>query len=183
MMGASAFLPFLPMLPAQILLNNFLYDMSQTSLPADKTDEEDTKNPVKWDMKYFSKYIGIFGLLSSVFDVLTFYILYKIFGLSEHGFQTGWFIESMATQVFIVYIIRTKRVPFFKSLPSRGVVITTLTIIALAWILPYTPVGEIMNFETLPIAVLGIIAGIVFVYLIFGEIVKKFFYQRYPEAL
>ena len=183
MMGASAFLPFLPMLPTQILLNNFLYDMSQTSLPADKIDEEDTKRPVKWDMKYFSKYIGVFGILSSLFDVLTFYILYKVFGLTVSGFQTGWFVESMATQVLIVYVIRTKRVPFFKSLPSRAVFVTTLGIVGVALMIPYTFARTIMGFETLPFAVLGVIAGIVVVYLVFGELVKMFFYRRYPEAL
>ncbi len=183
MMGASAFLPFLPMLPAQILLNNLLYDMSQTSIPTDHIDEEDTRRPVKWDTKYFSKHIAVFGLLSSVFDGLTFYVLYKIFSLSEYGFQTGWFILSIATQVLVVYIIRTKRVPFWKSLPSRGVVGTTLGVVAIAWILPYTIIGNIMSFEILPVAVLAVIIGIIVAYLIFAEIAKMFFYKKYPEAL
>jgi Mg2+-importing ATPase len=183
MMGASAFLPFLPMLPAQILLNNFLYDLSQTSLPTDKTDDEDAVRPVKWDMKYFTKYIGVFGILSSVFDVLTFYVLYKVFSLSAPGFQAGWFVESMATQVLIVYIIRTKRVPFWKSLPSRGVVVTTLSVVAIATLIPYTFLAGLMSFEAISLPVLGTISGIVLVYLVFGELVKASFYRRYPEAL
>lgn len=183
MMGASAFLPFLPMLPSQILLNNFLYDMSQTSLPTDNVDVEDIQKPVRWDTKYFSKYIMIFGFLSSVFDFVTFYLLYKVFAFSASGFQTGWFIESLGTQVLIVYIIRTKRFPAFRSLPSIGVVATTLSIVAVAWILPFTSIAKFLGFEALPLVALGAIAGLIFVYLIFGELVKAFFYHRYKEAL
>ena len=183
MMGASVFLPFLPMLPAQILLNNFLYDMSQTSLPSDTTDEESTKKPLHWDMHYFTRYIAVFGLLSSVFDFFAFFMLYKIFSLGESGFQTGWFIESIATQVLIVYIIRTKRVPFFRSLPSTPVVLTTVGIVCLAWVLPHVPfVAKLLSFTPLPLPVLGGVLAIILVYLVCGEIVKAFFYRRYPLA-
>ncbi|MCX6735613.1 MAG: magnesium-translocating P-type ATPase [Candidatus Parcubacteria bacterium] len=183
MMGASAFLPFLPMLPAQILFNNFLYDASQTTLSADNTDEEDTIHPLRWDTHFFGKYIAVFGLVSSFFDFITFFVLYKIFSLSASGFQTGWFIESIATQVLIIYIIRTKRSPFFRSLPSFPVVFSTLGIVLLAWIIPFTPLGELLSFGSLSPFIMAVIASIVFVYLIAGEIAKAIFYRAYNKAL
>ena len=183
MMGASAFLPFLPMLPAQILLNNFMYDMSQTTLSTDSIDEEDIIHPLRWDTSFFGKYIAVFGFVSSIFDFITFFVLYKVFSLGASGFQTGWFIESIATQVLIIYIIRTKRAPFFKSWPSRPVIISTLGIVALAWIIPFTPVGEILSFTTLSPFMLVTIAGIVAVYLVVGEFTKAMFYRAFRKAL
>jgi len=187
MMGASAFLPFLPMLPSQILLNNFLYDMSQTTLSTDSTDEEDTIHPLRWDTHYFGRYITVFGLVSSIFDFITFYVLYKFYTLYESfgatGFQTGWFIESIATQVLIIYIIRTKRVPFFKSWPSVPVICSTIGIVVLAWIIPFTFVGKILLFKPLSPLMLSVVAGIVAVYLVIGEIAKAIFYRVYKKAL
>jgi len=183
MMGASAFLPFFPMLPAQILFNNFLYDLSQTTLSTDKTDKEDIQKPLRWDTHYFGRYIAVFGLVSSVFDFLTFYVLYKVFSLGESGFQTGWFIESIATQVLIIYIIRTKQVPFFKSFPSLPVVFSTLGIVGLAWIIPFTSLGEALGFSILPGSVILAIVLIVAVYLLVGEVVKSFFYRICKKAL
>jgi Mg2+-importing ATPase len=182
MMGASAFLPFLPMMPSQILLNNFLYDMSQTTLSTDNIDHEDTRKPMRFEMGYFGKYIVVFGVVSSLFDFLTFFLLYKVFHLTANGFQTGWFIVSITTQVFIVYVIRTKRVPFFKSRTGGWVVGSTSLIVALAWIFPYTPLGRLFSFEMLPWNTYLAILGIVFAYLVVGEIVKFFFYRKYPLA-
>jgi Mg2+-importing ATPase len=183
MMGASAFLPFLPMLPAQILFNNFLYDMSQTTLSADNTDEEATKKPLRWDTHYFGHYIFTFGLVSSIFDFITFFMLYKVFSLGAEGFQTGWFIESIATQVLIVYIIRTKRVPFWKSMPSWPVVLSTLGIVLLAWIVPFTPFGAGLSFVRLPWTILCAIMSIVVCYLVVGEMAKALFYRWCKRAL
>jgi len=183
MMGASAFLPFLPMLPAQILLNNFMYDMSQTTLSTDSTDEEDTIHPLRWDTHFFGRYIAVFGLVSSIFDFITFFVLYKVFSLGASGFQTGWFIESIATQVLIIYIIRTKRVPFWKSWPSIPVICSTIGIVALAWIIPFTPIGTILSFTALSPFMLVTIAGIVATYLIVGEIAKAMFYRAFRKAL
>jgi Mg2+-importing ATPase len=183
MMGASAFLPFLPMLPSQILLNNFMYDMSQTTLSTDSTDEEDTIHPLRWDTHFFGRYIAVFGLVSSIFDFITFFVLYKVFSLSASGFQTGWFIESIATQVLIIYIIRTKRVPFFKSWPSIPVIFSTVGIVALAWIIPFTPIGSILSFSPLSPFILVSIAGIVAVYLFVGEMAKAMFYRAFRKAL
>ena len=182
MMVASIFLPFLPMLPSQILLNNFLYDLSGTTLPTDHTDPESMRAPLKWSMHEFSKYILVFGVVSSLFDFLTFYLLVAVFHLSEMHFQTGWFIESIATQVLIIFIIRTKRVPFFKSRPSWYVLSSVLGVVALAWAIPYTPIGALFSFVALPPMILLAILVIVAAYLVVGEIVKYFFYRRFANA-
>ncbi len=182
MMGASAFLPFLPMLPSQILLNNFLYDMSQTTLSADNIDHEDTEKPMRFEMRYFGKYIIVFGIVSSLFDFLTFFLLYKVFHLTAGSFQTGWFLASITTQIFIVYVIRTKRVPFWTSRTGWWLVGSTLSVASLAWAIPYTPIGKLFSFEMLAWDTGAAILGIVFTYLLVGEIVKFFFYRKYPLA-
>ena len=182
MMGASVILPFLPMLPSQILLNNFLYDLSQTTIPTDHTDTESTRSPLRWNMREFSKYIIIFGIVSSLFDFLTFYVLYKVFHLSENGFQTGWFIESIATQILVVFIIRTKRVPFFRSTPSGFLTASTLGVVVLSWAIPYTPLGALLSFSALPLPLLFAIMGIVLVYLFVAELVKMLYYRVFPTA-
>ncbi len=183
MMGASVFLPFLPMLSSQILFNNFLYDLSQTTLSTDSLDEEDTIHPLRWNTHYFGKYIAVFGFVSSVFDFITFYLLYKVFSLGAEGFQTGWFIESIATQVLIIYIIRTKRVPFFRSWPSIPVIFSTIGVVVLAWVIPFTSLGKILSFQPLSPFILFSIAGIVITYLFVGEWAKKIFYHVYKKAL
>lgn len=182
MIGASVILPFLPMLPSQILFNNFLYDLSQTTLPSDHTDIESTRSPLKWNMRGFAKYIIAFGVISSLFDFLTFYVLFSVFHLSETHFQTGWFIESIATQILIVFVIRTKRVPFWKSRPSSFVFGSVIGVVALAWAIPYTPIGTLLSFAPLSPLVLLVIVGIISAYLIAGEILKYFFYKRFTLA-
>lgn len=183
MMGASAFLPFLPMMPQQILLNNFLYDLSQVSLPTDNVDAEDIKKPPRWNLKLLKKYILVFGPVSSVFDFATFGILYWGFSLSEYQFQTGWFLESLATQILVIYFIRTKKIPFFQSKPSKTLLINTLSLLAIAWIIPFSPLGKFFNFGSLPLAVIASIFGIVFVYLMLVEKVKRFFYKKIVAKL
>ncbi|HEY5588671.1 MAG TPA: magnesium-translocating P-type ATPase [Candidatus Paceibacterota bacterium] len=182
MMGASFFLPFFPMLSSQIIFNNFLYDLSQTTIPTDSTDDESVISPIKWDMKEFSKYIIVFGLISSIFDFLTFFVLYKVFNLNEQHFQTGWFIESIATQILVIFIIRTKRVPFWRSTPGILVTISTIAVVAFAWIVPYTPLGTLLSFTPLSPILLVLIAGIVVTYLILAEILKYFFYRIFKKA-
>ena len=182
MMGASFILPFFPMLSSQILLNNFLYDVSQTTIPTDTTDSESVKIPLKWDMKEFSKYIIVFGIISSVFDFLTFFLLYKVFHLDATHFQTGWFIESIATQILVIFIIRTKRVPFFKSTPGIYVTLSAILVVVVAWIIPYTPLGPLLSFSTLPLVLILLIAGVVFSYLVVAEVSKYFFYRIVTKA-
>ncbi|MFA6089703.1 MAG: magnesium-translocating P-type ATPase, partial [Candidatus Woesearchaeota archaeon] len=182
MMGASFILPFFPMLSSQILLNNFMYDISQTTLPTDNTDIESVKKPLKWNMKEFYKYIIAFGIVSSVFDFLTFFVLFKVFNLNPSQFQTGWFIESIATQVLVIFIIRTKRTPFFKSTPGKWITFSTIGVVILAWVIPYTPIGSLLSFSPLPPILIVTIICIVIMYLIVAEISKYFFYRMFTKA-
>jgi Mg2+-importing ATPase len=133
-------------------------------------------------MKSFSKYIIVFGIVSSVFDFITFYVLYKVFHMENASFQTGWFIESIATQILVVYVIRTKRSPFWKSFPSRYVVASTVAVVAFSWIIPFTPIADILSFVALAPKLLLAIAGIVLVYVGGVEVTKAFFYRAYPKA-
>jgi len=178
MMGASALLPFLPMLPTQILLNNFMYDTSQLSLPSDAVDAEEIRKPTAWNLKFIRKYMLTFGLVSSVFDFLTFALLYYIFHLTEAQFQTGWFIESIATQVFVIYVIRTKKIPLIQSRPSRLLLINTLVAVSLAWLLPLTPIAAYFGLQPLPGLILTLIAILVAVYLVLVQFTKQVFYKH-----
>ncbi len=182
MMGASAILPFFPMLSTQILFNNFLYDISQTTIPADNTDIESVKEPLGWNMKVFFKYIIVFGLVSSIFDFLTFYLLYGVFHLNASHFQTGWFIESIATQVLVIFVIRTKRIPFFRSTAGKWVIFSTIGIVLLAWITPYTILGRLLSFDPLPPVIIASIFGLVLIYLLVAEVAKYFFYRHFTKA-
>ncbi|KKW16444.1 MAG: magnesium-translocating P-type ATPase [Candidatus Kerfeldbacteria bacterium RIFCSPLOWO2_01_FULL_48_11] len=176
--GAIFYLPFLPMLPIQILLNNFIYDFSQVTIPSDKVDSEWVRKPRKWDLSFVRKFMYIFGPISSVFDFLTFFVLFSVFKLGESAFQTGWFLESLATQTLVIHVIRTKRIPFIQSRPSKFLLATTLTAISVGWVLPYTPIGRIFKFTPLPLHIIATIIGLVVAYLIVVEVVKKLYYRK-----
>ncbi|MFA6322778.1 MAG: magnesium-translocating P-type ATPase [Candidatus Buchananbacteria bacterium] len=176
MMAASAFLPFLPMLPSQILFNNFLYDCSQLSLSTDDVDAEDIKKPTAWSIKFIRKYMFVFGPVSSIFDFLTFALMLFVLRANESQFQTAWFIESLATQALVIYVIRTKKIPFIQSWPGKIVFYNVLAVVALAWAVPFTPLGAILKFSPLPPLVLIIIFIMVIVYLLLVELVKIIFY-------
>jgi len=179
MAGASLFLPFLPMLPGQILLNNFLYDSSEMTIPLDNVDHEDIIRPRKFDIKFLKKFMIVFGSISSVFDFLTFGLLFFVFRLGESGFQTGWFLESIATQTLVVYIIRTRRLPFLQSSPSKALFINVLAAVAAAVIIVLiTPLRTILSFTLLPVGLLLAIVGIVIVYLLMVEVAKRWFYKH-----
>lgn len=178
MTAAAAFLPFLPMQPAQILVNNFLYDLSQTTLPTDYVDDSAIIRPRAWDIAAIKRYMVIFGLVSSVFDLVTFYVLYHLFGLTGGAFQTGWFIESIATQVLVVHVIRTGRLPFFESTASRPVLISTAGITLVAVALTYLPFSSLLGFVALPLHILAAIGGIVFTYLLIAEGAKRYYLYR-----
>ncbi|VVB59996.1 putative copper-exporting P-type ATPase A [uncultured archaeon] len=177
--GAVLFLPYLPMLPIQILLNNLIYDVSQTAIPTDNVDEEWTQKPKRWNMDFVKKFMYVFGPLSSVFDFITFFILFLVIRASAPVFQTGWFIESLATQTLVIHIIRTKDTPFIKSTSSRLLVLSSVICLALGVILPYTSLGKVFGFEPLPGNILFILAIIVLAYLSAVEIVKKWFYTKF----
>jgi len=181
--GAAVFLPFLPMLPIQILLNNLLYDMSELGIPTDNVDQEYLEKPRKWDIKFIRKFMLTFGPVSSVFDFLTFFTMIAYFTLQEPRmldaslFQTAWFVESLSTQTLIIFVIRTRRTPFYKSRPSRILTVTSLGVVALAWIIPYTPLGELFGFKPLPWAFLLVLLGMIVVYMTLVEVIKKGFYN------
>jgi Mg2+-importing ATPase len=183
MMGASAILPFLPMMPQQILLNNFIYDLSQVSLPADNVDKEDVRRPPRWNLKFIKKFMLVIGPVSSIFDFATFGILYLVFRLSEHQFQTGWFLESLATQALVIYFIRTKKTPFLESRPSKFLFWNTILMVSIAWAIPFSPLAGFFEFDSVAPAVLISIIGIVAVYLAIVELVKRYFYRKIAAKL
>lgn len=178
-LAAVFYLPFLPMLPIQILLNNFIYDFSQITIPSDNVDHDWINRPHKWNLASVKKFMYIFGPLSSVFDLLTFFILFSVFHLSEGAFQTGWFLESLATQTLVIHIIRTKQTPFIQSRASKLLTMSTIAAVSIGWILPFTPLGALFNFSPLPLSIMLVIAGLVLIYLILVEIVKRIYYKKY----
>ena len=174
--GASLFLPFLPMLPVQILLNNFLYDASQLTIPSDNVDPEDIAKPRKLDISFLKKFMFFFGPLSSIFDFLTFFVMLYIFKAAEHTFQTAWFIESFCTQALIIFVIRTNR-PFFKSKPGKILIYNILGILVLAVAIPFTPIGKFFSFVPLKVSFLAAIAILVIAYLALVEFLKNKFHS------
>jgi Mg2+-importing ATPase len=176
--GAIFYLPFLPMLPIQILLNNFIYDLSQVSIPTDKVDNDWIKSPKRWDIKFIKRFMLVFGPISSLFDFITFYLLFSVFKLSQAGFQTGWFLESLATQTLVIHIIRTRKIPFIQSRPSALLFLSTFFCVAIGWSIPYTMFGKFFQFERLPVHILLAIFFLVVIYLVLVEIVKRIFYKR-----
>ena len=181
MAAASFFLPFLPMLPTQILLNNFLYDLSQVALPTDSVDQEYVEKPRPWNIKFLKKFILFIGPISSIFDLLTFGVMIFIFHASPSLFQTGWFVESLTTQILVIYIIRTNKIPFIESRPSRVLVLSTLSIVMVGMILPFTFLGTYFNFTPLPPLFFGILILMSAVYLLMVQFIKNLFLRRYSE--
>jgi Mg2+-importing ATPase len=175
---ASLFLPFLPMTAPQILLNNFLYDSSQLAIPFDNVDPSFLTRPKKFDIGFMKKFMIIFGPLSSCFDAITFVAMGLVFHFAAAGFQTGWFLESIATQTFVVMIVRM-RGDFWKNRPAVALILSSLGAVVVAWIVPYTPFGAMLGFMHLGIVPIACIACIVVVYLFSVELVKKYFYRKY----
>ena len=180
MAAASLFLPFLPMLPTQILLNNFLYDVSQISIPGDNVDPALLRRPKRWQIGFIRQFMTIIGPISSIYDFLTFGILLWVFHASTNAplFHTGWFVESLATQTLVVFVIRTAGNPL-KSRPSRALLAAVLAIVAVAAILPYTPLGKLLQFTPLPLSLLGAIGLLAVTYLLLVQAVKSWFYRRH----
>jgi Mg2+-importing ATPase len=177
--GASLFLPFLPMLPIQILLNNLLYSVSQVAIPTDNVDPSYTDSPKTWDIRFIKDFTILFGPLSSIFDFITFAILLYVFNASPALFQTSWFIESICTQTLIVFVIRTRIVPFYKSKPSRQLVVCAVGITLVGCILPLTILGSIFGFVTPPLAFFGMLVCLVLGYVLLVELGKVWFYRKY----
>jgi Mg2+-importing ATPase len=177
--GASLFLTFLPMLPIQILLNNLLYDLSESTIPTDNVDEDQVRSPKRWDMEFIKRFILVFGPISSLFDFLTFFILLSYFAADAPFFQTAWFIESICTQTLVIFLIRTRMVPFFRSRPSRLLLASTLSIVAAACLLPFSVLGEVFGFVHLPPAFYLVLAGLISAYFFLVEVAKKWFFGKY----
>ncbi len=175
---ASVILPFLPMLPGQILLNNLLYDSSQLAIPSDNVDAEQLKVPSHWDIGAIRRFMLLFGPISSLFDFATFGLMLFAFNAAPPEFRSGWFIESIATQTLIVFVIRTRRVPFLRSRASLPLAASVLAVVAVGAWLPYSPLAGTLGFTPLPALFFLALVGLVLVYLVLVEIAKIWYYAR-----
>ncbi|HKF38646.1 MAG TPA: HAD-IC family P-type ATPase, partial [Ktedonobacteraceae bacterium] len=175
--GSSLFLPFLPLLPKQILLTNLLTDIPEMTIATDTVDNEMVEKPRRWDIGFIRNFMITFGLLSSIFDYMTFGVLLLILHANVEQFRTGWFIESVVSASLIVLVIRSRR-PFFKSRPAKQLLVATLSIVALTVISPYTPLAGIFGFQPLNVFFLLMLAVIVILYVTLAEVVKRYFYMK-----
>jgi Mg2+-importing ATPase len=176
--GASLFLPFLPMLPSQILLNNLLYDVSEMTIPSDNADAEQLHRPAHWDMRFIQRFMLVFGPISSVFDFLTFGVMLFVFSAGDALFRTGWFVESLATQSLVIFLIRTRRVPFWRSRPSGQLAAATVGIVAVGAALPFTPIAPLLGFAPLPAPFFAVLGLMIAAYLGLIELGKRVFFSR-----
>jgi Mg2+-importing ATPase len=180
MAGVSLFLSFLPLLPKQILLTNLLTDFPEMTIATDSVDAELVEQPRRWNIKFIRNFMLTFGLVSSVFDYLTFGVLLLFLHATVDQFRTGWFMESVVSASVIVLVIRSRR-PFFKSLPGKYLLMATLLTVSVTLILPWTPIAELFNFKPLPTSFLFVLGVIVVLYVIGAEIVKREFYKRVKD--
>ena len=174
--GASLFLSFLPMLPSQILLNNLLYDVGQLAIPTDHVDAEVLARPAAWDIGFVRKFMATFGPISSIFDFLTFFVMLRILHASHAEFRSGWFVESLATQTLVVFVIRTRRVPFFRSRPSPAMMVTPVLCAVVGAVLPFSPLANVLGFTVLPVRFFLILGAMTALYLVLVETAKSRFY-------
>jgi P-type Mg2+ transporter len=177
MAGASLFLPFLPMLPTQILLNNFLYDLAQVTIPTDNVDPAYTRRPHRWDISIIRDFMLVIGPISSIYDFLTFFVLLRVFHAEETLFHTGWFVESLATQTLVIFVIRTAGRPW-RDRPSVALTASTLIIVATGILLPFSPFGGDLGFTPLPPEFLVFLAAATATYLALVELVKRRLMRR-----
>ena len=180
MAGAALVLPFLPMLPIQVLLNNLLYDASEIGIPFDRVDPEAITMPVRWNMDLIRRFMLVLGPVSSLFDFLTFYALLTLFGAGEALFQTGWFVESLATQALIIFVIRTRRSPLV-SRPHPLLAALSVGMVLLAAVLPLSPLGPLFGFVALPPSYFAFLAVTVAAYLVLAEGIKRLFYRKFGQ--
>ena len=179
--GASAILTFLPMLPSQILLNNLLYNAGQLVIPTDRVDPEALARPAAWDMRFIRRFMSVFGPISSIFDFVTFWVMISLLHAGHVEFRTGWFVESIATQTLVVFVIRTRRVPFLRSRPSLAMVIVPTAAAVVGAVLPYTGLAHLLGFTPLPAKFFFWLFAMVVVYLALVECAKTFFYRAARE--
>ena len=180
--GASLFLSFLPMLPSQILLNNLLYDVGQLAIPGDRVDPEVLARPAAWDLAFVRRFMAVFGPLSSIFDFLTFFVMLVVLDAGHTEFRTGWFVESLATQTLVVFVIRTRRSPSWTSRPSRAMVVLPIACASVGALLPVTPLAAPLGFTPLPVAFFAILVVMIAAYLVLVEVVKRRFYAGHAPT-
>jgi Mg2+-importing ATPase len=180
--GASMFLPFLPMLPSQILLNNLLYDTGQLAIPTDNVDRDQLLRPSHWDIAFIRRFMVLFGPLSSLFDFLTFGVMLWGFHAGPELFRTGWFVESLATQTLVIFAIRTRVIPFFRSHPSLPLTLAALGVVTVGAVLPATPLAGALGFAPLPGGFFAALAVMVVGYLVLVEVGKRWFYRASYRA-
>jgi Mg2+-importing ATPase len=188
-LGASIFVPFLPMSPIQILANNLLYDISQTAIPTDNVDADQITKPRPWDMQQLTRFIVFIGPCSSLFDFTTFFIMLYVFKCwdtstpeaaihSTRLFQTGWFVESLLTQTVIIHIIRTNKIPFLQSWPSWPLLVMSATIMAIGVAIPFTVLGDYLGFTQLPMLYWPLLAVSLLAYIVITQLLKMWLLKR-----
>jgi len=179
--GASIFLPFLPMMPSQIIFNNLLYDLSQTAIPFDNVDKEYLERPRKWQIKDIGRFMLHVGPISSIFDYTTYFIMLFVFHAWNNPalFQTGWFVESLASQTLIIHVIRSKRMPFFQTWASRPLLITSLLVITAGIAITLSPFAHYLNFVRLPILYWPLLGLMIICYIILTQLVKMWYVRKY----
>ncbi len=182
-LGGSLFLPFIPMLPIQVLTNNLLYDFSQTAIPTDNVDPEWLKKPRKWDISGIRRFILYIGPISSIFDYATYFIMLYVFNSWANPalFHTGWFVESLFTQTLIIHVIRTNKIPFIQSRASKQLLFASLAIVAVGAFLPYSPLAGALGLTPLPPLYWLLLAGMLVCYVLLTQVVKSWFYRRFGE--
>jgi Mg2+-importing ATPase len=181
MAGAVVFLPFLPMRPAQIVLNNFLYDLAQVTIPSDRVDPGFVVKPQRWDVGVIRRFMLVVGPISSLYDGVTFLALLHVFHAGEALFQTGWFVESLATQTLVLYVIRTAGSPL-RSRPSAALTVTSLAVVTLGMALPFTPAAPALGFVPLPAGFFAFLAVVTVAYLALVEAVKRRLLRPGPSS-
>jgi len=182
MAGTALFLPFLPMKPVQILLNNILYDLSEVAIPFDAVDNAELNRPLPLDISLVRDFMWVIGPVSSAFDLITFWILPRLFNANEALFQTGWFIESLCTQVLVIFVIRTRGNPL-RSRPHPLLIASSITVVLLAIVLPYTTPGAYFGFTPPPASFFGVLLLLLISYLFVVESTKQRFFRHRSSML
>jgi Mg2+-importing ATPase len=177
MAAASLFLPFLPLLAGQILLNNFLSDIPAIGIAGDSVDPELVERPRRWDMRFIGRFMAEFGALSSAFDLLTFALLLGVFQATPERFRTGWFIESLLTELVVALVVRTRR-PFFRSRPGRILLVSTVVLIPVTFAIPYLPHADVLGFVPILASLLVALVGVTVLYIAATELMKRWFYRK-----
>jgi Mg2+-importing ATPase len=182
-LGASAFLPFIPMAPIQVLTNNLLYDFSQVPIPTDAVDDEQIARPRPWNIDEIKRFILFIGPISSIFDYTTFFVMLYVFHCWDVSraplFQTGWFVESLMTQTLIIHVIRTNRIPFLQSLASRELIFTSSAIMAFGIWLPYSPLASSLGLVHLPGLYWPILVVTLFAYMALTQAIKVWLLRKH----